>query len=201
MGNKGRILAGAVLAACLAAGGPALAGPGSGAVLTNFVSASYSLSSGAPGFETVRICKDVYNVPCVTSRWICVSNQPQLCMQAWKNTEPVTQTVAESGNLVCFEIGFCNCGANTGINVTVTDAVPANTVMADQALGPTSKVWVAGGFGTFANPMFSRNLAGPWWGDNGEVVAGQEGPLYMRWVFAKVNPKRTGYIRYCVNIQ
>jgi len=184
----------ALVVACLLAGGKANAVStlGPGAILTNFVSATYALPSGAGGFETVRQCKDIYNVTCVQSRWICVSDQPQLCMTAWKTTEPVTQTVAESGNLVCFSIGFCNCGSYSGFSVTITDAVPANTSMTAQ-----TKVWVNGTFGSLGGPNWANSLGGPWYNTD---VTGQIGPLYMRWVLQKVGMKKTGYIGYCVNI-
>lgn len=188
--------AAAVLVAGILAGNSAQA-LGPGAILTNFVSATYALPSGAGGFETVRQCKDIYNVTCVQSRWICVSDQPQLCMTAWKMTEPVTQTVVESGNLVCFNIGFCNCGSYSGFNVTITDAVPANTSMADAAAGPLSKIWVNGGYTPLGGPNWSNDLAGPWYNTD---VTGQVGPLYMRWVLTKVGMRKTGYIRYCVTI-
>ena len=198
MNIKSRIAVGAgLLAVCLLNSGPVCA-LGANAILTNFVSATYALPSGAGGFETVRQCKDIYNVTCVQSRWICVSDQPQLCMQAWKNTEPVTQTIAESGNLVCFNIGFCNCGSYSGFNVTITDAVPANTSMADAAAGPVSKIWVNGGYTPLGGPVWSNtDLNGPWYNTD---VTGQVGPLYMRWVLTKVGMRKTGYIRYCVTI-
>ena len=188
-----------VFAAALLVGGMASAASSlvAGAILTNFVSATYALPSGAGGFETVRQCTDIYNVTCVQSRWICVSDQPQLCMQAWKMTEPVTQTVVESGNLVCFNIGFCNCGGYSGFNVTVTDAVPANTSMADAAAGPISKIWVNGGYTPLGGPTWANSLAGPWYTTD---VTGQIGPLYMRWILTKVGMRKTGYIRYCVTI-
>ena len=183
-----------VVAISLLAGGAVRAAStlGPGAILTNFVSATYALPSGAGGFETVRQCKDIYNVTCVQSRWICVSDQPQLCMSAWKTTEPVTASVAESGNLVCFSIGFCNCGSYSGFSVTITDAVPANTSMTAQ-----TKVWVNGGYAPLGGPNWANSLAGPWYNTD---VTGQVGPLYMRWVITKVGMRKTGYIGYCVNI-
>jgi len=194
MNNNRTGILGAVLAVAMVAGGMAHAVAGSGwPILTNFVSASYALPSGAPGFETVKACRDTFNVPCLPSRWICVSDQPQLCMQAWKNTVPVTMTVAETGNMVCFNIGFCNCGSYSGFNVTITDMVPLNTQWSDQ---PTM-IWVNGGYIPLGGPNWANSLGGPWYNT---VADGQAGPLYMRWVLTKVGMRKTGYIRYCVTI-
>jgi hypothetical protein len=170
------------------------------ALITNFVSATYALPSGAAGFGTNKTCFDIFNVACIQSRWICVTDIPQLCMSAWKlvniPTPPTTNVV--SGQLVCFEIGFCNCGSYSGFSVTLTDAIPANTVKADDAAGPPSKLWINGGYGNLGGPMWATAQGGPWYVTDSS--AGQIGPLYMRWIFGRVGMRKTGFVRYCVTI-
>ena len=165
----------------------------SGALLTNFVSATFSLPSGSAG-GGVKAGVDPMNVPNLFTRWICVTDQPQLCMSAGKNVEPPTQTAAEVGNMVCFTVSFSNCGNYSAFGVTITDVMPVNTMHTG-----VSALWVAGHYQSFGCIGWATSMAGPWY-CAGEPVAGQVGPLYLRWVLARVGMHKSGYVRYCVTI-
>jgi hypothetical protein len=95
--------------------------------------------------------------------------------------------------MVCFEIGFSNCGGMSGFSVLITDAMPGNVVKAPPQPG---SLWVSGGYGSVSSP-WSTSLGGPWITD---ANTGQVGPLYLRWLLGKVGLHQTGYVRYCVTV-
>jgi len=166
--------------------------------ITNFASATFSLPSGAEGTGGIKAGWDPFNVPNRFTFTICASDQPTLCMSASKTTEPTSATIAESGGLACFTISFSNCGNYSGFSVTITDVMPGNTMRADDSAGPGSKLWVAGGTGMFGCIGWATDLDGPWYCT--DSPAGQSGPLYLRWIFARVGMHKSGYVRYCVTI-
>jgi uncharacterized repeat protein (TIGR01451 family) len=167
--------------------------------ITNIATATFSLPSGAAGTGGIKAGVDQFNVPNRFTFTICASDQPTLCMSAWKTTEPPTATIAESGSLVCFTISFSNCGNYSGFGVVITDVMPGNTVKADDGAGPGSKMWAAGGLLPLGGLPWATDLNGPWY-VSGEPSAGQNGPLYLRWLFGKVGMHKSGYVRYCVTI-
>ncbi len=204
--NKRTLFSGLVAGGCLA-GGLAVAALLPNACITNFASATFALPSGGSGNINngvvspnygVKPGTDPYNVPNSFTAAICASDQPSLCMSAWKTTEPPTATVAESGGLVCFTISFSNCGNYSGFSVMITDVMPGNTQRADDTAGPASKLWVAGGLQPLGNIVWATGLAGPWYDTDSPV--GQVGPLYFRWGFDHIGMHKTGYVRYCVSI-
>lgn len=194
-GIMGKIIA---VLAVVAAAGPASAQLLANSCITNFASATFALPSGAAGAGGVKAGYDPFNVPNRFTFTICASDQPTLCMQAWKTAEPPAATVAEAGSLACFTISFSNCGNYSGFSVTITDVMPGNTMRADDAAGPGSKLWVAGGVGMYGCIGWATSMAGPWYCTDSPV--GQEGPLYLRWIFGRIGMHKSGYVRYCVTI-
>jgi len=195
---------GMVLLAAVLAGGRALGAVSSGLLLTNFTSATYALPSGS-GVETTDTGISCLNIANGASAWVLVTDAPQLCMKLWKtaisdasgtpNPTPYPATLMGKypGDMVCFQIGFSNCGGFTGFSVTITDLLPYWVVKGQSLPG---SVWVNGGYGSIGTPWAS-SLSGPWYlGTN----MGQVAPLYMRWLLGKVGYGKTGYIRYCVTI-
>jgi len=193
-----RSLAAALLAATLAPGA-ASAVVSSGLLITSFISATYSFSSGALA-DTSDTGVSCINIPNSASSWVLVTDQPVLCMQGWKRAIgdgygaplPPPGTRAP-GDLLCFEIGFSNCGEFTGWAVLITDVLPANVVKAQSF--PAS-LWVNGGYGSILTP-WSTTLAGPWYTYSNTGLAA---PLYMRWLLGRVGLHKTGYVRYCVTV-
>lgn len=187
----------AVLAAGLvAAAQPALAGVTSGMLLTNCATATYALPSGAgvaetdPGVNTI-------NIPNSCTAWVLVTDQPQLCMRLWKigvqfgSWAPTTGQYP--GSIVCFQIGFSNCGNFSGMSVHITDMMPSNVV---RSALPPGAVWRAGSSAGVV-PTWATSLGGPWLS---VAPTGQVAPHYMRWILDPVGMHKTGYIRYCVTI-
>lgn len=196
MNRMGRL---AVLAAGLvSAAQPAMAGVTSGMLLTNCATATYALPSGAGVFETDPGVNSI-NIPNSCTAWVLVTDQPQLCMRIWKTGITfgswAPTTGAYPGTIVCFQIGFSNCGNFSGMSVHLTDMMPSNAVRSTLPPGP---VWVSGtpspvkGSATWATA-----LGGPW---NPFVPFAQQSPHYMRWILEPVGMHKTGYIRYCVTI-
>ena len=171
----------------------------SGQLLTNFASATYSLSGldgGTGEGGPVEGGINAINVPNSQTAWVLVTETPQLCLQLWKQATDIQGAPLASatpGSLVCFTISFSNCGAYTGWSVTITDVLPQNTQKC--LCFVPSAVWVSGG--TTPSYRWATSLSGPWsvFGD-----AGRKSPLYMRWLLSKVGLHKTGYIRYCVTI-
>lgn len=191
-----RIFRMAVLAVGLLAGMRAYAPLSSGQLLTNFASATYSLSSGGAG-GPVEGGINAIGLDNSQTAWVIVTDTPQLCLQLWKQATdmqgvPIT-TPQPAGTRVCFTISFSNCGAFTGWSVMITDVLPENTQKCCPFI--PSGLWVSGG--TTPSYRWADSLSGPWagFGDNGRTS-----PLYMRWVLSMVGLHKTGYIRYCVTI-
>ncbi len=191
-------------AAMLLAGGRAWGIISSGLLLTNFTTATYALPSGS-GVDTTDTGVSCINIANSASAWVLVTDAPQLCMKLWKTAIKDANGTAYTGpypatlggvypqTMVCFQIGFSNCGGFTGFSVTVTDMLPTNVVKGQSLPG---SVWVMGGYGSIATPWAST-LAGPWYtGSN----MGQVAPMYMRWLLGRVGMGKTGYIRYCVTV-
>jgi hypothetical protein len=202
--KRGGKAMGMVLLAAVLAGGRVLAAVSSGLLLTNFTSATYSLPSGSgvDGTDTGVSC---INIPNGASAWVLVTDSPQLCLRLWKTAiqdgngtpfagpYPVVIGGKMPGEMICFQIGFSNCGGFTGFSVTITDLLPTNVVKAQSLPG---SFWVSGGYGSILTPWAS-SLAGPW---AGGTNAGQMAPLYMRWLIGRVGMGKSGYVRYCVTI-
>ena len=171
----------------------------SGMLLTNFTSATYALPSGS-GVNDTGPGVSIINIPNSASCWTLVTDAPQLCMKLWKtaiadgNGTPLRPPPSRyPGDLLCFQIGFSNCGGFTGWSVLVTDVLPANVVKAQSLPG---SLWVAGGYQSILTP-WATSLAGPWYTySNTGLVA----PLYMRWLLGRVGMNKTGYVRYCVTV-
>lgn len=186
-----------MLVALALAAGEAVATVTSGQLLTNFTSATYALPSGS-GVDATSPGVSIINIPNGASCWVLVTDAPQLCMKLWKTAiaDPYGAPVGTGvypGDMLCFQIGFSNCGGYTGWSVHVTDVLPANTVKSPSM--PFS-LWVAGGYQSISTP-WAKDLGGPWYLTSN---AGQTAPLYMRWLLGKVGMGKTGYIRYCVSV-
>lgn len=170
----------------------------SGQLLTNFASATYSLPSGAAGQDSDPGVNGL-NVGNSASAWVVATDAPQLCLALFKYPSDVYGAPQVAGNypgdFVCFTIGFSNCGGYTISNVTVTDQMPGNTMRAGTYPFST---YVTGGSGGAPTPSWATDLTGPW---TGAPVAGQIGPIYLRWTIKYVGYHKTGYLRYCVTIQ
>ncbi len=180
----------AVLMAALVTGGEAF-GWGSGQVITNFASATFSLVSGVAG-ENVVAGKNSLNVPNSQSAWVLVTDQAQLCMQLWKVADDgnwVYQPTASPGEKVCFTISYRNCGNVTGRGVTLTDMMPANTMRSYLPVRYTP--------GLVPSSTWATSLSGPWLTTS---PAGESGPLYLRWLIATLGLNQSGYINYCVTV-
>lgn len=171
----------------------------SGLLLTNFASATYSFNSGegtgddGPGVSISCGCGS-------STAYVLVTDSPQLCMQGskralatwWGTPLPPPGTVAP-GDLLCYEIGFSNCGEMTGWSVMITDVLPANV---EKAPGFPSSLWVGGGFQSVL-VVWATTLNGPWYSYSN---TGMSAPMYMRWLLGKVGMHKSGYIRYCVTV-
>ena len=188
---------GAVMAAAaILVGSRGLASVSSGQLLTNFASATFNLPSGGAAGD-VDTGTNNFGVQNSSTGWVLVTDSPQLCMVLWKKGTDTTWnpiTGQYPGTAVCFQIGFSNCGGQSGWAVTVTDVLPANVVKGN---APPGQFWVSGGFGGTFSPSSATSLAGPWFtGTNTGLTA----PLYMRWVIGMVGMHKSGYIRYCATI-
>ena len=190
-------MGGVVLGLLLA--GTAGASVTSGMLLTNFTSATYALPSGS-GVSDTGPGVSIINIPNSASCWTLVTDSPQMCMKLWKiaigdgNGTVLTPPASRyPGDLLCFQIGFSNCGGFSGWSVHITDVLPANVVKTPSLAG---SLWVAGGYQSILSP-WATSLAGPWYTySNTGLVA----PLYMRWLLGKVGMNKTGYVRYCVTV-
>jgi hypothetical protein len=165
----------------------------SGALITNFASATFSLPSGSAG-DTIPTMSPGFRSQTAA---VLVTDLPQLCMGVWKRAiqfgtwAPITG--AYPGNIVCFEIGFSNCGVNSGFSVVFYDSMPGNVVRAPSFPGSS---WVSGG-GGFITASWATSMAGPW---NTLSGAGQTAPHYLRWVMSQLGMGKSGFLRYCVTI-
>jgi len=192
------ILTGLWLVAILVAPRGAPATLSSGMLITNFVSATFASPSGEESSSISGIASDTCG-PHVATTWVLVTDTPHLCMTGWKRPlsdgigTPLVPAVRAPGDFLCYEIGFSNCGGFTGFSVTITDALPANVVKAQSLPG---SFWVGGGYGSILTPWAS-SLGGPWVGGTN---AGQQAPMYMRWIIGRVGMGKTGYVRYCVTV-
>lgn len=193
-----RGIGGGLAAAVVLAGAAAHAAPiFSGQLLTNFASATFSLPSGAEG-GAVGAGIDAINVPQSQTRWVLVTDSPQLCLQLWKQATdiqgaPLVADPIPGTELVCFTLSFSNCGAYTGYSVLLTDVMPPNVVKSGVFILGGS--WVSGG--AAITPRWATAMSGPWYGTSN---AGQVGPRYLRWLLSQIGMGRSGYIRYCVTI-
>lgn len=191
--------AGIVLAWSLLPAGHAVAVVSSGLLLTNFLSATYALPSGA-GVDEYKTGIGIGSVPNSASAWVLAGTAPALCMASWKlvradgSGAQFANPGPESGDTLCFEIGFSNCGTVSGFAVTVTDALPANVTASQSVPGG---VWVCGG-GAAPFVGWASSLAGPW---NTGSWEGQQAPAYLRWVLDRVGMHKSGFIRYCAVVQ
>mgnify|MGYP001580060660 FL=1 len=185
--------------AILAAPAPLAASVTSGMLLTNFVSATFSLPGGS-GVSSSGPGVSMINIPNSASTWVLVTDSPQLCMKGWKvalgdpnGTRLSDPPSVYPGDLLCFEIGFSNCGGLTMWSVTLNDALPANVVKAPAMPG---NVWVQGGYSSIS-VSWATSLGGPWYSSSD---AGQAAPMHIRWILGKVGMNQTGYVRYCVTV-
>ena len=193
-----RVMTSMLAAVGLLCAGSARAAVSSGLLLTNFTSATYALPSGSGVFETDPGV-NLINIANSASCWTLVTDAPQLCMKLWKtalsdpNGTPLGAAGRYPGDLLCFQIGFSNCGGFTGWNVHITDVLPANVVKTTSYPG---NLWVSGGWGG-QGISWASSLNGPWQATSN---MGQVAPMYMRWILTKVGMNKTGYIRYCVTV-
>ncbi len=204
----GAIAVAVVLVVLASAGKTSLLG---NALLTNFASATFSVTNSNSSTSTTWTYPgiDNLNVANTFSRWVCITDTPQMCMMAWKRTvsvtgvEPIPGGYAPSGDLLCFTISFSNCGNYSGFNVIITDIVPANTIVAPSSAGPP-KIWVRGNYGM---PGCLRGWSNDYWGPydcsstGAGSAEGKVGPIYLRWQLAYVGMHKSGFIRYCVTVQ
>ena len=189
----------ASLAVLLAVARPTAASLSSGLLLTNFVSATFALIEG-DGVDMSGPGVNVFIIPNSATAWVIIVDTPQLCMEGWKRaiadgsgTPLPPPGTRAPGDLLCFEIGFSNCGEFTGFSVTITDVLPANVVKAATMPGG---LWVNGGYQSILTP-WATALGGPWYTFSN---TGLVQPLYMRWLLGKVGLHKTGYVRYCVTV-
>src|SRR5262245_37559243 len=84
----------------------------SGALLTNFASATFSLPSGG-GVTDTDAGTNIINIPNSQSAWILVTDSPQLCLKVWKSATDAswnplvtagTPNGQYPGGVVCFQI-------------------------------------------------------------------------------------------------
>jgi hypothetical protein len=168
-------------------------------LLTNFMTVTFALPSGT-GVDHTDPGVSMINIPNAASAWVLVTDSPQMCIAGWKtflsdgNGTPLSAPAGRyPGDLLCFQIGFSNCGSFTGWSVHITDVLPANVVKAASQPG---SMWVSGGYQTIQTP-WATSLGGPWYTySNTGLVA----PLYMRWLLGRVGMHKTGYVRYCVTV-
>lgn len=176
---------------------PVFAALASGMLLTNFASATYALPSGAGVGDTDPGTNSI-NVPNSATAWVIVTDQPQLCLKFWK--VPVAYgsfaptTGQYPGNIICFTIGFSNCGNFSGMSVHITDMMPSNVV---RSALPPGAAWTTGVPSPVCYTGWATALSGPWYS---VAAAGQLNPHYLRWILCMVGMHKTGYIRYCVTI-
>lgn len=171
----------------LAATRNAVAAMTAGSLFTNFVSATFSLRTGAPGPDTIPGL-DPVNIPNGATAWVFTTDNPGLCMQIFKTAGAST---ALPGDQVWFTVSYSNCGFASAVSVTLTDIFPCRAIKSGQ---PTS-VWGQTGV---PSQTWATSLGGPW---NTTAPAGLTCPLYLRWILPTVSPHKTGYVKYAITIQ
>lgn len=152
----------------------------SGQLLTNIASVTFAFPNGSGGAGMPSVGPDFHGFAYSQSVFILATDYPMSCLKMYKTTPTA---IVNPGDIVTWRVSVSNCGWMTHFDVTVTDAVPANTTI----WSPLSGSWGGAGGGS--------------WSTTQVVPPGQAGPFKLQWVLDRLAMRQTAWIEYQTTIQ